>query len=111
MFYLPRDKPTFTTAAEHAIPTPAIDPTRGINSKPYRIPEIHREEVRRQTDQMLRNGIIGPSTSPWNLLILVIAKKEDAPDKKKWKIVVDFKKINEVTVGDSFPLACYIRDT
>ena len=38
VFYLPRDKLTFTTAAEHAVPTPAIDPTRGINSKPYRIP-------------------------------------------------------------------------
>jgi len=38
VFYLPRDKLTLTVAAEHAIPTPAIDPTRGINSKPYRIP-------------------------------------------------------------------------
>jgi len=45
VFYLPGDKLTFTTTAEHAIPTPAIDPTRGINSKPYRIPEVHREEV------------------------------------------------------------------
>ena len=49
VFYLPADKLTFTTAAEHTIPTPAIDPTRGINCKPYRIPEVHREEVRRQT--------------------------------------------------------------
>jgi len=38
LFYLPGNKITFTTAAQHAIPTPAIDPTRGTNSKPYRIP-------------------------------------------------------------------------
>jgi hypothetical protein len=38
VFYLPGDKLTFTTAAEHDIPTPAIDTTHGINSKPYRIP-------------------------------------------------------------------------
>jgi hypothetical protein len=30
-------KLTFTTAAEHAIPTTAIDPALGMNTKPYRI--------------------------------------------------------------------------
>jgi hypothetical protein len=34
VFYLPGDKLTFTTAAEHAIPNPAIYPTRGMNTKP-----------------------------------------------------------------------------
>jgi hypothetical protein len=104
VFWLSGDKLTFTTAAEHNIPTPAIDPMRGVNTKPYRIPEVHREEVRRQTDQMLLDGIIEPSTSPWNSPILVIPKKEDASGRKKWRIVVDFRKLNEVTVGDSFPL-------
>jgi hypothetical protein len=104
VFYLSGDKLTFTTAAEHAIPTPAIDPTRGINTKPYRIPEVHREEVLKQTKQMLIDGIIEPSTSPWNSPILVIPKKADASGRKKWRIVVDFRKLNEVTVGDSFPL-------
>jgi len=53
---------------------------------------------------MLRDEIIQPSTSPWNSPILVIPKKEDASGKKKWRIVVDFRKLNEVTVSDSFPL-------
>jgi hypothetical protein len=52
VFYLSGDKLTFTTAAEHAIPTPDIDPTRCINTKPYRFPEVHREEVLKQTKQM-----------------------------------------------------------
>lgn len=104
VFYLPGDRLTATTAAEHTIPTPTIDQTRGINTKPYRIPEIHREEVKKQTEQMLRDGIITPSTSPWNSPILVIPKKADASGKKKWRIVVDFRKLNDVTVGDSFPI-------
>ena len=104
MFYLPGDKLTFTTAAEHAIPTPAIDSPRGINAKPYRIPEVHREESQKQTTQMLIDGIIEPSTSPWNSPILVIPKKADASGRKKWRIVVDFRKLNEVTIGDSFLL-------
>jgi hypothetical protein len=49
----------------------------GINTKPDGIPEIHRE-VQKQTEQMLHDGIIDPSTSPWNFLILVVAKKADA---------------------------------
>jgi hypothetical protein len=93
-----------TTAAEHAIPTPAIYPTRGINTKPYRIPEVHREEVQKQTDQMLRDGIMEPSNSPWNSPILVIPKKPDVSGKNKWRTVVDFRKLNEITLGDSFPL-------
>ena len=52
-----------------------LDPTRGINSKPYRIPEVHREKVRRQTDQMLRDGILQPITSPWKSPISVIPRK------------------------------------
>ena len=45
IFYLTSDTLTSTPATEHTIPTPTIYPTRGINMKPYGIPEIHREEV------------------------------------------------------------------
>jgi hypothetical protein len=31
-------------------------------------------------------------------------KKADASGKKKWRIVVDFRKLNYVTIGDSFPI-------
>lgn len=104
VFHLPGDRLTFTTAAEHAIPTPTIHPNRAINTKSYRIPEIHKEEVQRQTEQMLQDGIIAPSNSPWNSPILVVPKKPDASGKRKWRIVVDFRKLNDVTIGDSFPI-------
>jgi hypothetical protein len=34
----------------------------------------------------------------------VTPKKPDASGKRKWRIVVDFRKLNDVTVGDSFPI-------
>jgi len=49
---------------------------------------------------MLRDGIIVSSNSPWNSPILVVPKKEDASGKKKWRIVVDFRKLNDVTIGE-----------
>lgn len=89
IFHLPGDKLTYTTAAEHAIPTPSIYPSRAINTKPYRSSEIHK--VLRQIEQMLRDEIMQPSTSPWNSPVLVVHKKADASGKNKWRIVVDFR--------------------
>ena len=53
---------------------------------------------------MLRDKIIRHSTRPWNSPIILVKKKEDASKKEKWRLVVDFRRLNEVTVGDSYPL-------
>jgi len=53
---------------------------------------------------MLEDGIIQQSQSPWKFPILVVPKKLDASGKRKWRICVDFRKLNDVTVGDSFPI-------
>ena len=53
---------------------------------------------------MLEDKILQPSHSPWNFPILAVPKKLDASGKRKWRICVDFRKLNDVTVGDSFPL-------
>jgi hypothetical protein len=52
---------------------------------------------------MLADGVIQHSTSPWNFPILV-PKKADSSGKIKWRVVVDFCKLNDVTLGDSFPI-------
>ena len=104
IFHLSGDKLTTTTAAEHAIPTPGIDPCRGIASRNYRIPEALKGELNQITDNMLKDKIIRHSTSPWNSPIILVKKKEDASGKQKWRLVVDFRRLNEVTVGDSYPL-------
>ena len=98
--HLPGDKLTRSSTIEHAIPTPTIDPHKAINVKPYRIPEVHKDEVQRQTEQILADGVIQPITSPWNSPILVVPKKIDASGKVKRRVVFDFHKPNNVRVGD-----------
>jgi hypothetical protein len=44
IFKLPGDKVTTTTAIEHTIPTPEIDPCRGIASRNYQIPEALKSD-------------------------------------------------------------------
>ena len=53
---------------------------------------------------MLEEDIITHSKSGWNFPLIVIPKKLDASGRRKWRICVDFRKLNEITIGDSYPL-------
>jgi hypothetical protein len=54
--------------------------------------------------RLLREGIIEVSTSPWRSPILVVPKKIDASGQQKFRLVVDYRKLNDKTVGDAYPL-------
>ena len=101
LFFLEGDSLGATSAIKHNISITKPDP---INVKPYRVPECHKEEIDRQMKDLEQQGIIKKSTSPWNAPLLVVPKKVDASGKKKWRVVVDYRKLNNVTVGDAFPL-------
>ena len=53
---------------------------------------------------MLDKQIIEPSGSPYNAPIWVVPKKLDTTGKQKWRIVIDFRKLNEQTDQDAYPL-------
>lgn len=53
---------------------------------------------------MLDQGIIRPSESAWSSPIWVVPKKIDASGKQKWRLVVDFRKLNEKTLDDKYPI-------
>ena len=75
-----------------------------VNVRPYRLPAKHKEEVSTQIKEMLKNSIIRTSTSQWNAPLLVVPKKADSTGKSRLRIVIDFRKLNDLTIGDSFPL-------
>lgn len=99
---LPGDAPGVTNHLEHEI---NLKPgTVPINVRPHRLPQSQEGEVDRQVKEMLENGVVRPSKSQWNAPLLVVPKKMDASGKVKFRVVVDFRRLNEVTAGDSFPL-------
>jgi len=53
---------------------------------------------------MEQDGILGPSDSPFNAPLLVVPKKVDTSGEQKYRVVVDFRKLNDLTVGDAFPM-------
>lgn len=63
------------------------------------IPEKWHAEIEKQTEEMLAKGVIEPSTSPYRFYP-VMAKKKDG----SWRFAIDFRKLNAITVPDSYPM-------
>ena len=71
---------------------------RPIRQRPYRVPLAKRKVIEDQIQDMLRDGIIEPSTSPWASPITLVPKGDS------WWFCVDYRKLNAVTKKDSYPL-------
>jgi len=91
-----------TGAMQHEIKIPGF--TQLIYQKPYRLPYAQKDEINRQVKQLEQDGIIVQSESPWNAPLLVVPKKVDTSGTKKYRVVVDYIKLNNLTIGDAFPM-------
>lgn len=101
LFFLPGDKLGCTQLVSHTIPTTDDIP---IHTKQYRYPQAHKAEINNQVTKLLEQNIIKHSSSPYNSPVWIVPKKDDARGIKKWRMVIDFRKLNEKTVGDAYPL-------
>lgn len=75
-----------------------------INTKFYRPPEAHKLKIEKQIKEIINKNLIEESDSPYNSPVWVVPKKSDASEKQKWRIVIDFSKLNELTDQDAYPL-------
>lgn len=75
-----------------------------VYTKNYRYPQIYREDIEFEIDKLLKNKIIQHSNSPYNSPIWVVPKKPDASGKRKIRMVLDYRKLNDKTIDDKFPL-------
>lgn len=92
---------TFAKEGEHRIyMKPGTDP---VNTKQYRIPHGQKVLVQEKIAEMLKHGIIEPSTSLWNSPILLFPKKS-SKDKKEYRFCVDYKNVNKTTETRTYPM-------
>ena len=75
-----------------------------IFHRQYRQAEIHNTEVLGQTQNLLDDNLIEDSDSPYNSSVFVVPKKPDPDGNKGWRMVIDFRKLNEKTIKDAYPL-------
>lgn len=85
-----------TTLTEHVIETGNAKP---VNLPPYRTSPAKKRVIEEQVQQMLRDNIIEPSTSPWAAPVVIVNRADTDP-----RFCVDFRGLNQVTQKDSYPL-------
>lgn len=101
LFQLPDEELSCTSAVSHRIITTDDQP---VNTKQYRFPPAHKAEIDSQVSKMIKNKIIQTSSSPYNSPLWIVPKKADSKGNKKWRLVIDFRALNEKTLGDAYPL-------
>ncbi|UYV79013.1 K02A2.6-like, partial [Cordylochernes scorpioides] len=85
-----------TNLAKHRIDTEDAKP---IKHKPYRVSAKERDIIKEQIDEMLTEGIIRPSSSPWSFPVILVKKRDG-----EYRFCVDYRKLNNVTVKDVYPI-------
>ena len=85
-----------TAMTEHKIDTGDAKP---INLPPYRTSPTKKRIIEEQVEQMLRDGIIEPSTGPWAAPVVIVNRPCTDP-----RFCVDYRGVNQVTEKDSYPL-------
>ena len=86
-----------TDILQHVIDTGDNPP---FKIRPYRLPVHMREEVEKQVNDMLEQGVISPSSSPYCSPVL-LTKKSDG----SFRFCIDYRRLNEqVYKKDAYPL-------
>jgi hypothetical protein len=96
IFSPPQGLPPPRPHDHHIHLTPAAPP---INIKLYRYPHYQKEAMTNIIADMLPEGLIQPSTSPYSSPVLLVKKKDGS-----WRFCVDYRALNAITIKDRFPI-------
>jgi hypothetical protein len=70
-----------------------------VREPPRRIPMYKRQALEDEVKKLQDRGLIERSSSPWSSQVVMVQKKDGS-----WRMCVDYRKLNEKTVKDAYPL-------
>jgi hypothetical protein len=73
--------------------------TTPISRRSYRMPPNELAELKTQLQDLLENGFIRPSSSPWGCPAIFVEKKDQT-----LRMCIDYIPLNEVTTKNKYPL-------
>eukprot|EP00833_Pecoramyces_ruminatium_P017519 jgi/Orpsp1_1/1191551/evm.model.d7180000086902.1 len=76
-----------------------IENVKPFKSKYYRLNKIKSDILKEELTKLYNKGLITPSYSSWSSPIVLVAKKNG-----KWRLCADYRKLNSLTVPDSYSL-------
>ncbi|GMI99175.1 hypothetical protein HRI_003586800 [Hibiscus trionum] len=76
-----------------------IDERAVVKVRPYRHPTSQKDEIEKLVSEMLNDGIIRNDDSAFSSHMVMVKKKDVS-----WRMCVDYRKLNQATVKDSFPM-------
>jgi hypothetical protein len=92
------EKPGLCTYVEHRIRISSD--FKPLRLREYRVPELLKDEVRRQIDGLIKDGFIVPSNSPMASPFVCVLKWRDG--KSGVRLAIDYKYVNRFTVNDAY---------
>ncbi|KAJ4772249.1 polyprotein [Rhynchospora pubera] len=84
-------------SVDHTVPL--IDSTKTISIRPYRYSYFQKMEIDKIIEELIGNGFIRPSTSPYSSPVLLVKKKDDS-----WRLCIDYRQLNDNTVKNKYPI-------
>ncbi|XP_071680601.1 uncharacterized protein [Lolium perenne] len=82
---------------DHTIPLmPGASP---VNLHPYRYSPMQKSEIEKQVKELMAQGVIQLSSSPFASPVLLVGKKD-----LTWRLCVDFRHLNALTIKNKYPL-------
>ena len=81
---------------EHVIDTDGYPPIRQL---PHKVPFALRSKISEMVQQMVEEGIVEESSSPWASPVVIVKKKDGG-----LRFCVDYRRLNAVMRKDVFPL-------
>ena len=91
------DKPGLTTLAYHDVDVGDSPP---VKENPYRLNPVKADIMKNEVISMMKMDCAETSESEWSSPCILVPK----PPTTKWRFVTDYRKVNSVTKGDSFPM-------